>query len=53
MTYTEDLNRMLRYSVEALQKENLNLKETNLTLSNKIEELKAKAEVRQNVKQFN
>ena len=53
MTYTEDLNRMLRYSVEALQKENLDLKETNLALLNKIEELKAKAEVRQNVKQFN
>ena len=53
MTYTEDLNRMLRYSVEALQKENLDLKETNLALLNKIEELKAKAEVRQNVEQFN
>ena len=37
MTYTEDLNRMLRYSVEALQKENESLKETNLELNAKLE----------------
>ncbi len=53
MTYTEDLNRMLRYSIEALQKENKDLKKSNLALSNKVEELEARAEVNQIVEQFN
>ncbi len=37
MTYTEDLNRMLRYSIESLQKENTNLKETIAETNAKIE----------------
>jgi hypothetical protein len=53
MTYTEDLNRMLRYSIEALQKENKDLKKSNLALLNKLEELEAKAEVNQIAEQFN
>tara|TARA_R100000541_G_scaffold54509_2_gene63014 strand:+ start:1324 stop:1488 length:165 start_codon:yes stop_codon:yes gene_type:complete len=45
MTYCEDLNRMLRYSVEALQKENNDLKKTNLELINKLEEVESKLDV--------
>lgn len=36
---------MLRYSVESLQKENTDLKKTNLDLINKLEEVEAKLEV--------
>ncbi len=39
MTYTEDLNRMLRYSIESLQKENQNLKQTIAESNAKIEVL--------------
>tara|TARA_R100000935_G_scaffold20245_1_gene38323 strand:+ start:2293 stop:2457 length:165 start_codon:yes stop_codon:yes gene_type:complete len=45
MTYCEDLNRMLRFSVEALQKENADLKKTNLEILNKLEEVQSKLEV--------
>ena len=36
---------MLRYSVEALQKENNDLKKTNLELINKLEEVESKLDV--------